>query len=260
MKKLGLQIFTVRDYFKFPDMAKATFRRMAEIGYTQGQTAGFYCLTPEEYAAAAKDAGIEIVGTHYEWDKIINETDDTMRIHEILGTTNIGIGGMPGFARETKEGLLTFIEQANEVAAKINKHGFKFTYHNHSFEFKKFDGKTMFDYLVEGLDPKTCSFVLDTYWVQHGGADVRATIERLAGRIDILHLKDMGACGGEKGNIPYITSVGNGNINFADIVPLAEKTGVSSFVVEQDGNWVDNDPFKAIKNSYDHIKSIGLLD
>ena len=119
MNKIGLQIFTVRDYFKFPEMAKATFRKMAEIGYTQGQTAGFYCLTPEEYAAAAKDAGIEIVGTHYDWGQIINNTDETMRIHDVLGTTNIGIGGMPGFARETKEGLLQFIEQANDVAAKL---------------------------------------------------------------------------------------------------------------------------------------------
>ncbi len=255
MKKIGLQIYTIRDYFKFPEMAKASFKRMAEIGYTQGQTAGDYGLTPEQYAGAAHDAGIEIVGTHYSWDKIINETDETMKVHEILGTTNVGIGGMPGFARENKENLLQFIDQANEAAAKLYSRGFKFTYHNHSFEFKKFDGKTMFDYLVEGLDPKTCSFVLDTYWVQHGGADVRATIERLAGRIDILHLKDMGACGGEKGNVPYITSIGNGNINFKDIIPLAEKTGVKSFVVEQDTNWRDNDPFKAITDSYEYIKA-----
>jgi len=249
MKQIGLQIFTVRDYFKFPDMAKATFRRMAEIGYTQGQTAGFYCLTPEEYAAAAKDAGIEIVGTHYDWNKIIDETDDTMRIHEVLGTTNIGIGGMPGFARETKEGLLQFIEQANEVAAKINKHGFKFTYHNHSFEFKKFDGKTMFDYLVEGLDPKTCSFVLDTYWVQHGGGDPIKWINDLKGRIDILHLKDKKVTNwdGEIGEI------GVGNLPWKKILDTAERTGVKTIVVEQDCNWTDDDAFKSAKMSADYL-------
>lgn len=61
----------------------------------------------------------------------------------------------------------------------------------------------MMDVLVDGLDPKTTSFVLDTYWVQHGGGDVRAWMEKLAGRIDILHLKDMGMAGSQ-----YITEIG----------------------------------------------------
>ncbi len=257
MKTLGLQLFTIRDHFKDDETIKESFKKMAEIGYGEAQTAGLF-IEPENFAKYAKDAGVTICGTHYGWEDIINKTDETMKIHEILGTTNIGIGGMPGFARETKEGLLQFIEQANEVAAKIAKHGFKFTYHNHSFEFKKFDGKTMMDYLIEGLDAKNTSFVLDTYWVQHGGASVADMIERLSGRIDILHLKDMGACGGENKNIPYITEVGNGNIDFAKIVPLAEKTGVKSFVVEQDSNWVVS-PFDSIKASYDHIKGLGLI-
>lgn len=255
MNQVGLQIWTIRDYFKFQDMARMSFKKMADIGYTQAQTAGLYGMTPKEYYDAAHDAGIEIVGTHAGWDAVVKDPDQTMRDHEILGTTNIGIGAMPGFATESKENLLRFIDLANEFAAKVNKHGFKFTYHNHSFEFKKIDGKTIFDYLVEGFDPNTISFVLDTYWVQHGGADVRATIERLAGRIDILHLKDMAACGGDDGKVPYYTSIGNGNIDFKAIVPLAEKTGVKYFVVEQDRYWRDNDPFKSIQDSYDYIKA-----
>lgn len=75
------------------------------------------------------------------------------------------------------------------------------------------------DYLIDGFDPNVVSSVLDTYWVQHGGYDVRKMIERLAGRIDILHLKDMGVSLDEKKS--DITEVGNGNINFEDIIPLA---------------------------------------
>ena len=258
MKTLGLQLFTIRDDFKDEPTIKEGFRRMAEIGYGEAQTAGLF-IAPEKFAEYAKDAGVKICGTHYSWDEIRNNTDETMKIHDILGTTNIGIGGMPGYARESKENLLKFIDEANEVAEKISKHGFKFTYHNHSFEFKKFDGRTMMDYLIDGFDKKNVSFVLDTYWVQHGGASIADMIERLAGRIDILHLKDMGACGGENHNVPYITEIGNGNINFAKIVPLAEKTGVKSFVVEQDSNWKVS-PFDSIKESYDFIKAAGLID
>ena len=261
MKKFGLQLFTIRDRFDTEENIRSSFRTIAEYGYTEGQTAGAIA-NPEAFAAAAKDAGVSICGTHYLWDKIRFETDETMRIHEILGTTNVGIGGMPADARESLDGLKKFIDEANEAAAKLAKHGFKFTYHNHSFEFKKFEGKTMMDYLIEGFDPNNISFVLDTYWVQHGGYDVCKMIRRLAGRIDILHLKDMGACrsvsvgeGKPAITVPYITEIGNGNINFEDIIPLAESTGVKSFVVEQDNGFIDGDCFRSIKASADYIKA-----
>ncbi len=261
MKEFGLQLYTIRDKFETIDDIRNSFKKIAELGYSHGQTAGGLDNV-EEFAAAAKDAGIRICGTHYSFDKITQETDDTMRRHEILGTTNVGIGGMPGPARESLDELKKFIEDANTVAAKLAKNGFKFTYHNHSFEFKKFDdGKTIMDYLIEGFDPANVSFVLDTYWVQHGGYDVRKMINRLAGRIDILHLKDMGACksykleGGSVLAAPYITEIGNGNINFEEIIPLAEATGVKDFVVEQDTNFIDGDCFKSIKVSADYIKA-----
>ena len=186
--------------------------------------------------------------------------EGTVRYHQILGTTNVGIGGMPGPARESKEALLAFIALFNETAEKYAKYGMKLTYHNHSFEFKKFDGKTIFDYLVEGFNPDTTSFVLDTYWVQHGGADVRATIERLAGRIEILHIKDMEACHtypiaeGKSITAPAIIEIGQGNINFRGIIPLAEQCGGKYFVVEDD-RAPSVGSYDAIKKSADYIKA-----
>ena len=238
MKNFGIQLYTIRDWFTDEEKTAEAFRRLAEMGYTQAQTAGTYdYIAPEKFAALAKENGITIVGTHYNWDRIRNDLEGTMKYHDILGTKNVGIGGMPGPARESKEGLLAFIAEVNEIAAKLAAKGYKFTYHNHSFEFKKIDGKTLFDYLIEGFDRDNVSFVLDTYWLQHGGVDIRRMLERLKGRVDILHLKDMGACGGEKGNAPYITDVGNGNIDFTDIIPFARNLGVEYFVVEQDGNY-----------------------
>jgi sugar phosphate isomerase/epimerase len=94
--------------------------------------------------------------------------------------------------------------------------------------------------------------VLDTYWVQHGGYDVRKMLERLRGRVDILHLKDMGAFG--ENNAPYITEIGNGNINFEDIIPLAEEIGVKDFVVEQDCNFTTGNAFDSIVTSFNYLK------
>jgi sugar phosphate isomerase/epimerase len=262
MKQFGLQLYTIRDGFLTEEGVRDSFLKMAEYGYSSGQTAGEYdFIAPEKYAAYAKDAGIEICGTHYSWQRISEKTDETMRYHEILGTTNIGIGAMPLEICDSLDAVKRFIDDVNTVAAKLATRGFKFTYHNHSFEFKKFNGKTMMDYLIEGFDPDNVSFVLDTYWVQHGGYDICKMIKRLAGRVDILHLKDMGACqsvtlaDGSALNVPYITEIGNGNLNFEDIIPLAESTGVKYFVVEQDCNFTDGDAFHSIKASADYIKA-----
>lgn len=254
MKEIGLQLYSIRDWFKYEEHIEAAFKRIAKMGYTQAQTAGLLPIPVEKFAQYAKNAGIEFVGTHYDWDEICNNFEETIRVHEVLGTTNIGLGSMPKEARQSKEELFAFIDKTNKMAAKYAARGYKFTYHNHSFEFKKIDGKTIMDYLIEGFDKDNVSFVLDTYWVQHGGADIRRLIERLAGRVDILHLKDMGACqGGEHGNNPYITDIGSGNIDFVDIVDTAEKAGVKYFVVEQDGNY-EVDSMTSVQKSIEYLK------
>ena len=274
MKDFGLQLFSIRASFADKEGVRAAFKWMKEVGYSYGQTAGTYdFISAEEYGQIAKEEGITICGTHYNWDRIKNDVPGTIAYHKALGTTNIGIGGMPGDARENEDALKVFIKEFNDMAAIYAKEGFKLTYHNHSFEFKKLsDGKTMFDHLIEKLDPNTTSFVLDTYWCQHGGIDVRAMIERLAGRIEILHLKDMESCHNysfrtvvvnadgvpeikmQSMAAPCIIEVGAGNINFKDIIPLAEKCGVKYFVVEDDrcpaGTF-----FEVNKRSADYIKA-----
>ena len=132
------------------------------------------------------------------------------------------------------------------------KTGFKFTYHNHSDEFVKYEnGKRLMDMLVEELDPENTSFVLDTYWVQHGGGDIKWWINRLSGRIDILHLKDM-----MKLRYPLsqeITYVGNGNLDWDGIIEAADKAKVKYYVVEQD-NAVEGDTFDLVKKSAQFLK------
>lgn len=256
MKEVGLQIYTVRDFTKTPEALADTMKRIREAGYTSIQTAGAPATVEEakQYKAAADAAGLSICGTHISWDLIREDIETAIEIHRILDTTNMGIGSMPTQARASKQDLLAFIKEANKVAERLAKEGMKFNYHNHSFEFKKYDGKTIMDSLIEGFDPRI-TFILDVYWLQHGGCDIRKMMERLAGRVDILHLKDMGACGGEKGNTPYITEIGNGNINFEDVIPLGERIGVKHFVVEQDLHFSTGNSLDSIKTSYDYLKA-----
>jgi len=255
IKTLGLQIFTLRDAMKDEAGVAESFKKMKALGYDEGQTAGWYGLTVKRYAELAKDAGVSICGTHCGFNDLVADADKAMEDHDLLGTKNIGIGGMPKEVLESLDTLKKFVEDFNVFAEKISKYGFKFTYHNHSFEFSKLGGERIMDVLVDGLDPKTTSFVLDTYWLQHGGVCVTEWMKKLAGRIDILHLKDMGVRidPNTRGAVPYITEVGNGNINFDAVVDLAAEIGVKHYVVEQD--ICPGDPFDSIKQSAEYIKA-----
>lgn len=251
MKELGLQLFTIRDFMQTEEDIRESFQKMRKYGYTQGQTAG--CAIPyADFGRIAKEEGIEIVGTHDDFGMMVNDFEQALENHKLLGTTNMGTGGQ-GY--DSLADVEKFIEQANMVGEKAAKNGMKFTYHNHSHEFYRWkNGKTTMDMLVEGLNPETTSFVLDTYWVQHGGGDVRYWIEKLAGRIDILHLKDMKRIM-PRDNTPVqqITEIGNGNLSWDAILETADKCGVKYYVVEQDCNWQVN-CFASIKSSADYLK------
>ena len=151
--------------------------------------------------------------------------------------------------------LKKFIADFNRAAESYAKHGFKLTYHNHHFEFVRIDGyKTLMDILAEELDPNNISFVADTCWIAAGGASVNAWLEKLAGRIDILHLKDLTVVHDNTVGIkPYLTEVGYGNLDWDSILKTAEQIGVKHYVVEQDTNFTGS-PFNSLGMSAEFLK------
>lgn len=233
IKKIGLQLYSIRESLKTPELAAQTFKKLKELGYDEAQTAGCYGMPYEQFYELANNAGIEIIGTHDDFEMMKNDIDQAIENHKKLHTTNMGIGG---FRALTIDAVNEFIEDANKIADRIFEEGMKFTYHNHSHEFLKLEnGKTIMEMLAEGLNTKNTSFVLDTYWVQNAGGDVCTWIEKLAGRIDILHLKDMKIVRTDDNKfITDITEIGNGNMDFAKIIDAAQKAGVKYYCVEQD--------------------------
>ncbi len=252
--KLGLQIYSVRNYMTDAEGVRKTFERLAKIGYSEVQTAGAFPCSVEEYAAAAHDNGFEIVGTHYGFPQDVNNIADYVKLHQTLGTTNAGVGGGGGEVKE-KDKLYAFIDRANTLAENLKPYGMKFTYHHHAYEFSKLGDQRIIDILIDGLNPETTSFVLDTHWLQKGGVNIIEWLKKLEGRCDILHLKDYAVAPGE--NNGYITECGSGNINFEEVIKVADAVGVKHLCVEQD-TWplgFDSVDY-CMKKSYDHLMGI----
>ena len=115
IQKLGVQLFTVRDFMKTEEDVRATFRKLKAIGYDQAQTAG--CAIPyETFGRLAREEGIEIVGTHDNFDMMLNDFDQAYRNHQALGTNIMGIGGFFGKTPE---------ETARDYGVKsVNRYNF----------------------------------------------------------------------------------------------------------------------------------------
>ncbi len=244
LEKIGVQLYTIRNHMHTADEIRDSFRKLKALGYDEAQTAG--CAIPyPEFGRIAREEGLTIVGTHDDFSRMVSDFDASYADHQALDTNIMGIGG---FHCQTLDELNDFIAKANAVGEKAAAHGGRFTYHNHAHEFvRDAEGLTMMDRLVAGLNPETTSFVLDTYWVQCGGGDVRHWIEKLAGRIDILHLKDMG----RSAEGQFITEVGNGNLYWEGILETAAATGVRHYVVEQDT--CPGDPFESLRMSSEYL-------
>ena len=253
-QNLGLQLYTIRQFLFDPEFADLSFRRVHEMGYTEAHVAG-YSFDATLFGELLKKNGLRIVGNHASLEDILYHPEQVIDFHRAWGTTNVGIGGIPNEARASVEGLKKFVQQYNVAAEQFAKEGFKLTFHHHNYEFEKIDGvKTIMDVLAEEFDPNNISFVLDTCWVAAGGGDVCTWIKKLAGRIDILHLKDLAVVikNATKPDL-ILTEIGNGNLYWDGIMDAAEQAGVKHYVVEQDENFSPT-PFESLRISAEYLK------
>ena len=201
-------------------------------------------------ALAATEAGLPISGILAELEDYEQNLDTYLQLCRKHQIPDLAISG---FLTEPED-VAPYIRRVNAVAEKIKAHGLTFSYHNHADEFIKMpDGRTIMDHYIEGFDPALVDFMPDTFWLHKGGCDVRHMLQRLKGRVHMLHLKDMKYT--KTGQT--FAEVGKGNLYFEGIIPLALEQGITRFVVEQDE--CDGDPMESLKQSFDYIKSLNLL-
>ena len=97
-------------------------------------------------------------------------------------------------------------------------------------------------------------FELDMYWVQRGGASPEEWARKTKGRFPICHVKDMAFSAEDKSE--KMAALGDGNLDLKTICNAAIASGCEYIMFEQDGNWVNDDPWEAAQRTYDYMKTI----
>jgi len=248
---LAVQLYTLRDLVAAN--LPATLQQVAALGYTGVELAGYGSLkNPADIRKALDDNHLKMAGSHIGLEAMETDLNRVMDENDILGNKNLVIPGLAKERRADAAGWKRIAQTLNELGQKVQSRGFKLAYHNHSFEFEQFDGQTGMDILYANAQPQNLKAELDVYWIRHGGQDPVAYINRHAGRILLIHLKDM-AAGPEQRFAP----VGTGTLDIRGITAAAQTAGAQWLIVEQD-NTYDTPPLDALRTSMENLKKMAL--
>ncbi len=251
--KLAAQLYTVRDFLKTPEDIAESLRKIKAIGYNAVQASGVGPIDHAAFRRLADEAGLTICATHVGFDALQNRPDEVIEQHRLWDCKYVGLGGLPAENRVNGEGYSAFAKTATEIGRRLKEAGQTFIYHNHDFEFAKYEGKTGMDILFEETDPSAVDFELDVYWVQAGGADPIEWIRKVEGRMKVVHFKDMIITPSRQ---QRFAEIGEGNMNFKGILQACLDIGVEWAAVEQDDCY-GRDPFESLAISLRNLKALG---
>lgn len=184
MRSYGIQLYSVRDAMEKDVFS--TLKKIAEIGYKYVEFAGFFGHSAEDIRNMLEDTGLVCSGTHSDWDALRPEKiANTILYHKKIGNPYYIV---PGADLSTLEKIDEFCRVMRFAYPVLEKEGIKLGYHNHSHEFALMPwGSTIHSELEKRTN---IDFEIDTYWAFMAGTDPVAVMDRLKGRVRVIHLKD----------------------------------------------------------------------
>lgn len=232
-----------------------TLRKLKEIGYTYLE-GGTYGNSPEEYVKQVKDIGLKILCGGSSMHTMIENPDKYLKIANDLGYKYI-VCYYPWItsAEEiTRDAAYKAATMLNDLGAIYTAAGYNFVWHNHNWEFIDQNGEKPFDIIMQNTDPKYVSCQLDLYWVKKGNTEPVGLFKKYPGRFPLVHVKDM-----DSTKEKSITCVGNGVINFSNILKYHSVGGIKHCIIEHEKN---NAGLSCAESSYQSLsntlKEIGV--
>ncbi len=252
--KIGAQLYTVYEHTQTLEGFDNALKQVADMGYTAVQVSGTCAYDPYWLRDALQRYNLTCVLTHIDPDKILAQTEQVVRDHELFGCKHIGIGAMPGPMRGSVEGYEEFKKTFLPAALKMRDMGAKLLYHNHWFEFDKLEGKDTIQRIFEDFPADSIDFTLDVGWAAYAGADVCQLIRQLSGRLSRIHLKDYAdkPADGSITTPAYLRPIFEGKLDYDAFIRELAAAGCEYALVEQDWCYGEN-AFDCLKRSYENV-------
>lgn len=213
-------------------------------GYSGAETGmrHFDAARPDYYRKLYKETGMVPLGLHSGgqfWLPDAAEEERWKLWAAVDFAKAVGFRWMviSGNKAETVESMRKAAETYGQIGRRCREAGFGFAYHNHDWELA--DNAAILDTLMACTDPSDVSLVLDVAWAHIGGLSLAGLLDRYAGRIAYLHVKDV-----KDGKF---CELGTGEMDLPAVCDLAGTQGVEWLVVEQD--YTDLSPEESMRRN-----------
>jgi sugar phosphate isomerase/epimerase len=234
-----LQLYSLRN--QLATNVPGTLDEIKSWGILNVELAGTYNLTPEQFKAQLDARGFHAFSGHFPYDRLRDDPEGVARDAKILGLQYVGCAwiplddNQPFDEKNCREAMAVF----NRAGETLARHGLKFFYHVHGYEFQPYHDGTLLDLLITGTDSKFVNFQMDVFWVVHPGQDPVKLLEKYGRRWQLMHVKGMrdttptGLLTGHSA-VTNDMAVGTGKIDYGPILRAAKKIGVKWYVVEDE--------------------------
>lgn len=258
---IGLQLYTIRD--AMGKDVPGSLKKVSDIGFKYLELASysngkFYGYLPGEFKKMINDLGMEVISSHAGVNPQGITTEEAKKMaedHAKLGAKYCMQPYVADGDRKTIAGYQKMVAEWNKVGKIMKENGVRFGYHNHNFEFDTVEGKVpYFDIFLTEMDKDVMTMELDLFWTIKAGINPIDLFKKYPGRFQLFHMKDMFTK-----EAPFFKTasndfapVGEGLINFKEILATKNIAGMKYMFVEQDST-KDGKPFDAIKTSITNL-------
>jgi sugar phosphate isomerase/epimerase len=229
MKHIAYQLYCSRNVPPLSD----TLKMLSHAGYKAVEGYGGILAQPEALKADLDRNGLTMVSSHMGLDDIEADPARALATARLLGMEAVFAPFvMPDDRPTDADGWRAFGKRIAKAGKPFKDAGIKFGWHNHDFEFVALSTGEMPIDLIADADA-SLMLELDLGWVARAGLDPVAWIEKYAGRIAAVHVKDIapaGECAEEDG----WADVGQGVLDWAAIHTALQTAGVDHYVIEHD--------------------------
>lgn len=234
---IGLQLYSLRA--QFGKDVPGTLDKVKGFGIKYVELAGTYKVAPEEFKAQLSAHGLVPVSGHFDYARFRDNPDAVASEAKALGLEYAGCAWIPhngDFDEKTCREAIAIFNKAGEVLAK---HGLKFFYHVHGFEFQPFGNGTLLDLLFQETNPKFVNYEMDIFWIVYPGQDPVKLLEKYPRRWQLSHLKDMRKTVKTGSLTPNAdvkddVALGTGQIDMPAVLRAAKKAGMKWYFIEDE--------------------------
>ncbi|MEJ5052768.1 sugar phosphate isomerase/epimerase family protein [Sphingobacterium sp. MYb382] len=256
-KDVGLQLYSLREIL--PGNVASVLKDVAAAGYTQVELYGFnskdqfWGLDATALKALLAESKLNAVSGHFNMTPYFKNGDET-ELHaaiaaaKTLGLKYVTIPWLDADVRTSGQDYYEVAKKLNRAGLLCKQAGLKLAYHNHDFEFIKYDGKTGLDILLQNTNKKLVDFEMDMYWVIKSGVKPEDLFKQNRGRFTLWHIKDV-----DKSNPNLNTEIGSGSLDYKSIFRAKKISGMKYFFVEHENNYTP-DHIGSITKSSAYVK------